>query len=271
MASKRNTSDNSPSQAVSVANSEALPASMEDLAVLDAGAGLESAKSRDDFAIPFVSVLQSLSPQLDPTSPDYLEDARAGMIYNSVTKTVSDSVRVIVGYYNRTFIEWVPRTAGGGFRGESTERQEEYDKLRDPTTGKAKLHSGNELADTRNFYVLTLSPNGSIAPAMISMGSTQIKRAKLWVANLRTPYPKRDGSGVFVPPAWAHLWKLTSVPESNAKGRWFSWRIEREGFVQEAALYGAGSAFRAQIGSGLIAVDRSQQQPEPAHEDGNTL
>ena len=77
----------------------------------DAGVGVNDLGS-EDLAIPFIRVLQKMSDELDD-----LENAKAGDIYNTVTKEVvkgGDGVRVINCAYNLQYIEWEPRGTGTG-------------------------------------------------------------------------------------------------------------------------------------------------------------
>lgn len=48
----------------------------------DAGAGMEGARS-EELLTPFLGLIQALSPQVDPSSPDYQESARPGMLVNA--------------------------------------------------------------------------------------------------------------------------------------------------------------------------------------------
>ena len=70
---------------------------LNDMFAEDAGAGLSELGS-EDLAIPFLKPLQKMSPELDS-----LEGAKAGDIYNTVTKEIvkgSEGVRVINCAYN---------------------------------------------------------------------------------------------------------------------------------------------------------------------------
>lgn len=107
----------------------------------DAGAGMENL-GIDEQLIPFITILQGLSPQVDRTKPEYIEGAAIGMLMNTATKTVYDVLDPNAGENKRglpfipvwrehQFTEWVPRndtqfpdgkmvkgnSGGGGFRG----------------------------------------------------------------------------------------------------------------------------------------------------------
>ena len=69
----------------------------DDFFAADAGVGVNDL-SGEDLAIPFLKILQKMSDELDD-----LEDAKAGDIYNTVTKEVvkgKKGVRVINCAYN---------------------------------------------------------------------------------------------------------------------------------------------------------------------------
>ena len=61
----------------------------------DAGVGQET-MSRDDYMIPRLQVLQSLSPQVNKRDGSYVEGAEAGFIYNTVTQEAYDGEKGIV-------------------------------------------------------------------------------------------------------------------------------------------------------------------------------
>lgn len=223
--------------------------------------GFEDAR-RENYALPFITILQSLSPAVQEGK----DGARAGRIINTVTGDISDSLTVIPCRYTNTIVEWVPRDKGGGFRGEAPyrDRAAEFEKRRDPRTGKAVLENGNELADTHNFYVLVEDENGNVIPAIISMGSTQIKKARNWLSFMRMKtMPGTDGT-FFVPAMYASRFKLSTKQESNSKGKWHGWNYEWLGFMNspDAPQYQQAITFSDSVKQGAVKVDRSQlEQP----------
>ena len=55
----------------------------------DAGLGNENVGT-DDLAIPRLDLIQQLSPQIDKSSPKYIEGAETGHIFNTLTGEVYD-------------------------------------------------------------------------------------------------------------------------------------------------------------------------------------
>ena len=222
-----------------------------------AGVGFEQARAKTDYAIPFLTILQGLSPGVQ----EGLDGYKPGLILNTVTKELSESLLIIPAHYTHTFVEWVPRTAGGGFRGEFTadEREAEFNALVDRKTGKAILKNGNELTDTRNFYVLIGHEDGSVSPALISMTSSQIAIAK----NLNSLLNKkrRGKSGNLYTPAMAlNVLRLKTRQKSNAKGKWFVWDFELVGDNAVREQIEQGISFHDQVAMGSVVVDRAHEQ-----------
>lgn len=222
-----------------------------------AGAGMESADS-DSFAIPFAMILQKGSPQVDEASGAAIEGAKAGMIYDNISQTMTDGkdgINVIPCSFRRVFIRWGAENSGESFKGEYSpedvalmlengELKELDNKLYFPMAdGTVHEKKCDRMTDTRNHYVLIVDPEtGDSRPALISMSSTQIKKSKGWLANMsnvRIDSP----NGRIQPPTFASVYKLTTIPESNDKGTWYGWRFERVGrsskqhFDQAHAFY----------------------------------
>lgn len=252
-------------------------ATAEDIAALGEFQPIEV--SKDDVAIPFLIVLQPLSPQVTPGNAAYIESARPGKIFHTISKELFDHIHVVVADYKRSFIEWVPRDKGGGFRGEyqGAEIEATFNKRLNRETGRALLENGNQLTDTRSFFVLTSQQDDAdsaptIAPAMIAMASTQIRVAKEWNNRILNYVPPGQRPGTYAP--WACVYRLGTVLNKNEKGSWFGWTIERAGFNRSPELREAASLFQKQIRQGMVKVDRSALEPEhegAAPDDGKTF
>ena len=83
-----------------------------------AGNGFEN-QTNEDVAIPFLNLLQPMSPEVDKDEDTYIKGATAGRMINSVTKELfpEEGVFVVPCDTQHVFVEWVPRTEGGGFVG----------------------------------------------------------------------------------------------------------------------------------------------------------
>lgn len=257
----------------------------------DAGQGMEGATA-ESFAIPFLSVLQSNSPQVDEASGAAIEGARAGMFYENVTgklvsgKPEGGGVRFVPCAYRRVFLRWGPRSGeGAGFKGELLPEEvaalrargeivEVDGRLYFPETdgsikrGKDGSVQNDRLSDTRNHYVLLLNEDGSWQQALLSLTSTQIKKSKTLMAALASV--KMNGpTGMFTPATFANVVRATTLPESNDKGNWFGIRMEIVDRVDRAEVYAAAKAFRDSVVKGQVEVKYEEPAGDGAGgEDG---
>lgn len=228
---------------------------------LDEGAGFEEADV-DSFAVPFVRILQSMSPQCKKSDGAYIQGAEEGAIFNTATEEVMETLDVIPCHYRRVFIEWVPQDQGGGFvaehsveSGKGMEVDDEY-----------MLPNGNQLMDTRMHYCID-AKDGS--PMVICFSSSQIKKSRKLMTVMDKLKKERQGGGTFTPAMFASVFHITTVPESNDKGSWFGWKFTREGDTPTMELYQAGKTFRNLVVGGSTKVDHNQGKEAQPEENEN--
>jgi hypothetical protein len=238
----------------------------------DAGSGLEGA-DKDSFAIPFVRVLQGLSPALEE-----IEGAKPGHFFNTVTKELwSDGVSVIPVSFQRRFLKWLPRSAGGGFKGEMSVGEftalGAAGSLGEDERG-LPMHDGCVLRDTRTHFVLVVREDGSYTPAIIALSGTQIKKSKLWLSMINE-LKMRDKAGVpFTPASYAAVYRLTTKKEQNDQGTWHGVNVVMERTINpadagDAELYMAAREFHKQVSAGAVKVDHNAMADETAAGDDN--
>ena len=194
-----------------------------------AGAGLEEVTT-EDLAIPFLRILAQLSPQVNKRDGAYVEGAEAGMIYNTVSNEAYDGekgVLVVPCYYNRRFIEWQPRSSGGGYVGSYTPDAPVVKTTTKNDRGEDVLPSGNILTNTAQFYVV-MPLGDALHKCIITMSSTQLKKSRRWLALQASFTGTRKDGYQFTLPSFSQMYRLRTVPESNDKGDWFGWEIYHE-------------------------------------------
>lgn len=258
MAAKKETTEETVTD-VAVKQQQAL-AQMSEMFMEGAGSGFEEADA-SAYAIPFIQILQSGSPQCKKSDGAYIKGAEEGMFYNTVTQELYDGdkgILVIPCHYSNRFIEWKTRESGGGFVAEhmpgTTPQTAKDDKNRDV------LPNGNTLVDTRNHYVLLVKEDGTVEPALITMSSTQLKKSRQWMSKMQGIKLKHPQTGAFVTaPMASRMYRLTTVPESNDKGSWFGFKTELEAVVQDRAQYQAALDFAAAVKSGAAKANMAQQ------------
>jgi len=232
----------------------------------DAGKGLEQT-DKSSFAIPFLIMLQGLSPQLET-----VQGAKPGLIMNTITNELFESVLVVPCYYQRRFIRWAPRSAGGGYKGELLPADVETNKvpgmslvnnvyLMDVPAGANPFDKDgrpifDHLMDTRNHFVLFKSASGNWSPALLSLSSTQIKKSKRWmsrISGIEIPDPSNPKK-TLNPPMFSHIYTLTPVKEKNARGEWWGFDIDIKQQIDDINLYHAAKTFYNSVGAGKVEV-----------------
>jgi len=230
-----------------------LAAEMRDMVMEDAGRGSENVGA-NDIAIPYIGIIQKMSPEVDEASPDYLPMAKAGMIFQNVNKILwarDEGLLVVPCAYDRKIIEWIPREAGGGLVA--------IHELNTPLMQEAKpndkkvptLPNGHNLIDTSTHFVMYQNPLLGWEPAIISMKSTAQKKSRLWnslIAQQLIPGTDRPA------PRWLFTWKMTTVIETKDANNWYNWEIERYGLVDKV-LYSRAKALNEQFKSGSLSAD----------------
>lgn len=236
----------------------ALPADMEDIFGQDAGVGLEDVVK--DISLPFISVLQALSPQVNKRKEQYIEGAESGMLFNTVTGQLYDGemgVEVIACYYEKVVNEWIPRDAGGGFVATHANMEE----------AKENARPGNELVETANYYCLVKNPEtDTFEPAVVSMTSTKLKISRRWNSLMNMLKVTVKGERV-TPPLQGTIWLLTTAEQTNDKGSFFNLRVEFKGLVQSSELYHQAKEFGDMARKGLRKVNYNTDPIAPGGND----
>lgn len=185
--------------------------------------GFENTSS-DDFSIPFLDILQGQSPEVES-----LPSAKPGMFHNTVTDDLFDGkegVSVVVVATNHEYVEWIPRTRGGGIAGRHSVDSEVVKKAQQEATSFNDLTTpeGNELVETFYAYLILNLPDGPL-PAVLSCSSTRIKpyKAMMTKANM-IMVPTADGRKV-KPPLFAHKFRLTTEKRKNNDGEWHTFVV----------------------------------------------
>jgi len=224
----------------------------------DSGLGFEDA-DKDSYSIPFLSVLQKMSPQCDKDAGEYIKGAEPGMFFNTATQEVlGDEILVVPCAYVRQLIEWTPRDQGGGFRGAHAPESMNLATMERDESGRFVMENGNHLMDTRYHFCLYMTDEGP-RQAVVSMSSTQIKTSRNWMTamrDFRAENPKTKKKQTV--PMMANIWKLSTITQSNDKGTWKGIKFEHERLLNipdESDIYLLGKEFNHQIATGKAQAE----------------
>ena len=244
---------------------ETLPATKEEAGLPtvinfeeDAGAGFEDADA-SCFAIPFMRMLQSGSPQCKKMDPAYIKGAEEGDMINTVTGELykgEHGVMIIPVHLIHKYNLWAPKR--GGFKGSlspaeyatAAKHKETIQSEQGPREVEVHTASGNIITDTREHYVLICQPNGTTVPALVSLASTQLKRSKKW-STLMDGIKLASGKTA---PMFSQIYMITPEAESNDSGSWVSYHIEHVKEVTNPNAYAAAKKLQSMIRTGAVTT-----------------
>jgi len=244
---------------------------MEDIfGMAGEGASFDSS----EMQIPFVRVAQSLSPQLNKKKGEYIDGLETGDAYNTLTseRWAGETGLVVVPCYQTTkYLEFVPRTSGGGFRGEIGPNDPILQRTsRDGS--KEILPNGNELVKSDQHFCLIVGEDGMTQPVVIDMKSTQLKVSRRWKTQIAMQKIKHPGTGAIItPPVFATLWRLNTVEETNDKGDFYNWAVEKVGTVESRDLLQEAKAFRDSIMRGEVKAQAENHGDGGGARDGDPI
>jgi hypothetical protein len=231
-------------------------------------AGEGTAFDSSEMQIPFVRLLQPMSPQLNKKKPEYIEGASSSDIFNNVTSQYWDGeagITVVPCYQTTKYLEFVPLEMGGGFRGEIPATSNLLQQT-SRSGAREMLPNGNELVKSDQHFCLIVEEDGSFQPAVIDMKSTMLKVSRRWKTQIAMQKVKNPKTGVLMtPPVFATMWRLYATEETNDKGSWSTWGVERIGLIENRDLLLEAKAFRDSIAAGEVKA-----APETDHEHGGS-
>ena len=184
-----------------------------------AGAGMENVGA-NDILIPFLGVIQALSPQIEKGHAKLIDGAEIGDLYNTVTNELFGDGKMIhfVACCKETkFVEWIKRSEGGGLVGFHEPGSEFVNACKAAAKDVFKLSTdeGHDLVETHYVYGMLI--NGAKGktceqPLVISFSSSKIK---VYKAQLMTRIRTVKGT----PPMYGFRFAVTAVTEKNKQNQ----------------------------------------------------
>jgi hypothetical protein len=239
-----------------------------------AGRGLETV-TQQDLALPFLAVLQAMSPQVQRGQEKYVKGAQAGDFFNTVTGETytgydedgdADGVRLIPCYFEKAYNLWVPRDEGGGFRGSFPTRA-------DAERAAAELEENVDIVDTANHYCLIEQEDGSWTEAVFSMTSTKLSTSRQWNTIMKQQKMVDETTGEkFTPPSFMRVYHGTTVVKTNDKGTFYVPKIVPDAWVEDETIFEqAENFYRMFVDQGVKVsydnADLAMSDPEDEDDD----
>jgi len=171
--------------------------------------GNENVQS-EHISVPRVKLLQKMNNEVDPNHSEHIEGCKEGDFINTVTgENYGSSMYVVNTHFKEEFVVWRKREEGGGLVGNFPTRGEAEDYLSDNNLEMAK----HDITQTQIHTLLRLDDKTSEIsdiPFLFDCASSKLKVSREW----NTKIMKQGGD------RFSFLWKMSSVPQSNAKGSW---------------------------------------------------
>jgi hypothetical protein len=247
---------------VKVAPAEVAVATMDDMFLENKGEGF-AGMGANDFAIPFLAILQKGSPQVSRANAKYIKGAEQGMVINTVTQDLYDGEKGILYIpcgYSKSFVEWKSRDSGGGL----VAHHKEGDPFLKTCTRNERSQlvvpdNGNIVVDTAYHFGLFVDESGLPDFAVISMYSTQLKKSRMWNTTMRR-IMFSGPQGPYNPPTYSHMYRMTTVGETKDTYDWYGWKIVVEKKLDNVELYKMAREFSRQVELGNVRVSAPPQE-----------
>lgn len=238
---------------------------LDEMVEEEAGAGLEG-MGANDFSIPFFSVLQKSSPQVDSASSKFLMYAVQGAFMNTVTQELysgKEGITVIPCGFRKSLVEWKDRDAGGGLVGHHREGAAILQECTKNAKNQMVLPNGNILVDTAYHFILLLVPDGRVEWGVISMYSTQLKKSRNWNTVMRNVIKTSKKTGKsFTAPTFSQMYKITTLPEAKDKYTWYGLKVEAAGEVENVGIYEMAREYSRAVSQNKVRLSMPNEHPD---------
>lgn len=258
MKSNKNTPETNKGAVANKATSDVAVVDIGNFLEDNAGDGTQNISS-NDLQIPRLKLVQ----KVDEAAP---EDAKAGDIYNNVTDEFwksADGLEVIPCMYEKQYTQWKKREVGGGFLGTHPASSDILSKTKKDGPKDIIVDDSGNLTDELirtdgNFYVLYKDKDSSWKPAVISMYSTNFKKAKLWNTMIKSQ-TLQGKNGLFNPPSYAFTYLLSSETREDSGNKWSVWKITIGKQVGEVEVLTEAKKLSQSIRSGEISAKPEEE------------
>jgi len=175
------------------------------------------------LAIPYISLLQSLSKPCTKGDSQYVKGAEAGMFFNSVTKEFGDELLCANMFTDTVFACNKKRALGDDYKGEHASAELAIAHLEEEGVNP----NDYDITEThKHMLALFDEKTGELkSGAIYSFRNTALKSSRTWNTQILTEYPNAD--------RFAGIWKLTPIANSNSKGTWYMPSTELVGYASE--------------------------------------
>lgn len=211
----------------------------------------------EDIAIPRLEIIQSVSPQLERNSPEYIEGAKPGDLINSVTgQNYGAEVFVVPVYYTKQWLVWKDRKKGGGFFGAYPSPAEAEDRMKQ----EGGKEAGLEVLDTPTHLCLLVDVKaGTVDEIILSMPRTKAKVSRQWNTMIRMTGKDR----------FARVYRIGTQQETNKRNEKYMNYVVSNCGAPSPQLYARAEKSYESIAGGKRNMVMDTKGYNPGDPDGN--
>ena len=186
------------------------------------GSGRGNEDVGGDRSISRLNLLQDLSPQCSKTKPEYIEGAEAGMLYNTDTGSLDESVLLVNMYYRKDWAVFKKQDFGGGYDGSYDSKEEAEQYFEDNPT---LIREQYDIVETAHHYCVVIDEEGSMVDIVeVIMSSTKLRISDQWNKLIAQKGGDRFSS----------VWRLGSQVQSGNNFSWFNFKVDFVGYTPDA-------------------------------------
>jgi len=230
--------------------------------IADAGLGSEGL-SAEDIAIPFIGILQGLSPQVTEGKEGFIEGARPSMFYNNVTGNTYEGrktgILVVPAFYRKQWLVWMDRDSGGGLVDVYDNNSIMAETIKNDK-GQNVIKSNTKLIvyETAQHFCLRLNlDTGETERVVISLKSTGLRANRKF--NHAITSAKIPGHPNIAAPRFMFAYQATTFLEEKNGNSWWSPEFTRMKDPVSKPVYDEAKTYYEQVKSGNIKLSEETQ------------
>jgi hypothetical protein len=205
---------------------------------------------QEDIIIPRLEIVQALSPQVKPGDAKYIEEARPGMLVNSVSQKLYGKEAIVIPVtYQKQWLVWMKRKdkegkgLPGGFFGAFNSPEEAKDRAEQEGGETNNI----EVLDTPQHLCLLLNfETGKTEEVMVSMPRTKAKISRQWNSLVRMAGGDR----------FARAYRIGTAMEKNKNGEdYMNFTITQLGFPSKPVYLKAEELYKQMQAGRAVVMD----------------
>lgn len=203
--------------------------------------------TREEMSIARLALAQQMSPEINPSKPNFVEGLQIGQIFNSLTGRIYGLGPLefyILRSYPPRFVEFIPREAGGGVKDPNVH----------PNDPRTQFGPNGEKPIATKFYdyLVVLTPVDPNEP-LNSLVALSFKSTGLKVGRKLNGLIKSRQA-----PIYAGRYSVVSVEETNKLGTFRNFAVKNAGWAESPEDVAMLKKLSAEFADKTVAIHRDE-------------